>query len=197
MPALALLLTASACSPFRYVSLNSVVPPSSPVASPSSSPSLDASPAPRASPSPAKKPAGAHRAPLPAPAQTPQLVNGVLIGSRQQALTNQARAAANLPPLAWSQCLANVASLHAMQMATAGRIYHGDGVDRDLACGLGSRQSGENVGETSGGVDDQRIFDAFMNSSGHRANILGPYRFIGTAWVVGLDGTGYVSVEFG
>jgi uncharacterized protein YkwD len=36
----------------------------------------------------------------------------------------------------------------------------------------------------------------FMNSPGHKANIMGAYRFIGTAWVMGADGAGYVSVEF-
>jgi uncharacterized protein YkwD len=49
---------------------------------------------------------------------------------------------------------------------------------------------------TSPGIDDQRIFNGFMNSAGHKANILGPYRYIGTAWVTGSDGAGYVSVEF-
>lgn len=89
-----------------------------------------------------------------------------------------------------------MAANHSTEMADAGFIYHGDGVQRDLNCGLGASHSGENVGRTSDGQDDQLIFDAFMKSSGHRANILGQYRFIGTAWVVAPDGTGYVSVEF-
>ena len=81
-------------------------------------------------------------------------------------------------------------------MALAGHIYHGDGVQRDLQCGLGSNRAGENVGMTSPGIDDNRIFAGFMASAGHKANILGPYRYIGTAWVTGSDGAGYVSVEF-
>jgi uncharacterized protein YkwD len=88
------------------------------------------------------------------------------------------------------------AQLHAAEMAQAGHIYHGDGVQRDLRCGLGSNRSGENVGMTSPGIDDNRIFAGFMGSAGHKANILGPYRYIGTAWVTGADGAGYVSVEF-
>jgi uncharacterized protein YkwD len=36
----------------------------------------------------------------------------------------------------------------------------------------------------------------FMNSSEHRANILGPYRYVATAWVVAGNGTAYVAVEF-
>jgi len=117
-------------------------------------------------------------------------------GSVQADLTNQARAAGGLPPLQWNSCLAGVAQQHAEEMAQAGHIYHGDGVQRDLGCGQGVTRAGENVGMTSPGIDDQRIFNGFMNSPGHKANILGPYRYIGTAWVSGSDGAGYVSVEF-
>jgi uncharacterized protein YkwD len=110
-------------------------------------------------------------------------------------LTNQVRTDAHLAVLNWSKCLADVAGRHALEMANAGRIYHGDGVSRDLACGLGSTRSGENVGEVSSGIDDQLIFGAFMASPEHRANILGPYRYVGTAWVVSRAGAGYISVE--
>jgi len=140
---------------------------------------------------------GRLSSPLPVPLASPRVVDGVLVGSTQQQLSNRARAAAGLRPLAWSPCLAQVAGRHAMEMAVAGAIFHGQGVQQDMACGLGSHQTGENVGDTSAGVDDQGIFDAFMKSSGHRANILGPYRFVGTAWVIGTNGTAYVSVEFG
>jgi uncharacterized protein YkwD len=37
----------------------------------------------------------------------------------------------------------------------------------------------------------------FMASPEHRANILGPYHYVGTAWVVALNGSAYVAVEFG
>jgi uncharacterized protein YkwD len=117
-------------------------------------------------------------------------------GSVQQQLTNQARAGAGLAPLQWNACLAGVAQRHAAEMAQAGHIYHGDGVQQGLACGQGYTRAGENVGMTSPGIDDNRIFTGFMNSPGHKANIMGAYRFIGTAWVLGADGAGYVSVEF-
>jgi uncharacterized protein YkwD len=147
-----------------------------------------------ASPKPSTpKPA---RVPVPVPAATPHTVSGVLIGSRQQELANQARAAAGLGPLTWSACLAGVAAAHTMDMANAGHIYHSDSVTKDLACGLGSNRAGENVGEDSGGALDQEIFNAFMKSPDHHANIVGPYRYIGTAWVIGLNRAGYISVEF-
>jgi uncharacterized protein YkwD len=138
----------------------------------------------------ATRPPVASSTPVPAP----PAASGS--GSVQQQLTNQARAAAGLAPLQWNACLAGVAQRHASEMAQAGHIYHGDGVQQDLGCGQGYSRAGENVGMTSPGIDDNRIFQGFMNSAGHKANILGSYRYIGTAWVLGPDGAGYVSVEF-
>jgi uncharacterized protein YkwD len=142
-----------------------------------------------------------HAAPTPPgsgapPAAPPSRALPAVQANLQLQATDQARAAAGLAPLTWSSCLAAVAAAHADQMANAGAIYHGDGVQRDLACGPGPERSGENVGEAPGGIDDQQIFDAFMASPDHRDNILGPYRFFAAAWVIGADGKGYVSVEF-
>jgi len=36
----------------------------------------------------------------------------------------------------------------------------------------------------------------FMNSAEHRANILGPYRYVATAWAVAPNGAAYIAVEF-
>jgi uncharacterized protein YkwD len=137
-----------------------------------------------------------RRTPLATPTKAPVPPPASSSGSVQQQLTNQARAAAGLAPLQWNACLAGVAQRHANEMAQAGHIYHGDGVQQDLGCGQGYSRAGENVGMTSPGIDDNRIFQGFMNSPGHKANILGSYRYIGTAWVQGGDGAGYVSVEF-
>jgi len=35
-----------------------------------------------------------------------------------------------------------------------------------------------------------------MNSADHRANILGPYNYVATAWVVASNGYGFIAVEF-
>jgi uncharacterized protein YkwD len=170
--------------------------PAAPTAPPAAT---AAAPAAKPTAQPARTPAGTPSAATPAPAPRataapPPATSGS--GSRQQDLTNQARAGAGLPALQWNACLAGVAQLHAREMAQAGHIYHGDGVQRDLGCGQGFTRAGENVGMTSPGIDDQRIFNGFMASAGHKANILGSYRYIGTAWVTGADGAGYVSVEF-
>ena len=156
---------------------------------------------PASAPPPAAKPTlrptqpGAAAAANP-PTSAPAPPSSSGSSSVQQQLTNQARAGAGLAPLLWNACLAGVAQRHAAEMAQAGHIYHGDGVQQDLGCGQGFGRAGENVGMTSPGIDDNRIFAGFMNSPGHKANIMGAYRYIGTAWVLGSDGAGYVSVEF-
>ena len=120
----------------------------------------------------------------------------MVIGSTQQALINQDRAASGLPPLNWSGCLASIAAGQAQAMAASGTIFHGNGVQQDWGCRLGSSQTGENVGEWGAGINDAGINQLFMQSAGHRANILGPYHWVGTAWVVS-GGKGFIAVEFG
>ncbi|TMD14156.1 MAG: CAP domain-containing protein [Chloroflexi bacterium] len=114
----------------------------------------------------------------------------------QQALINADRAAAGLPPLAWSPCLAAVAAQNAARMAAQGFISHANGPSLDLACHVGL-SAGENVGYTSAGADDGQLNQLFMNSPEHRANILGAYHFVGAAWAIAPSGYGYVAVEFG
>jgi uncharacterized protein YkwD len=157
-------------------------------------------PTPAAAPAPvpvAAAPAPAPAAPVavrPAPPPPPRPV--IVIGSRQQALINADRAASGLGPLTWSPCLAAVAAQNARRMAAQGFISHANGVQLDLGCRLGYR-AGENVGYTSSGINDAQLNTLFMNSPEHRANILGPYRFVGTAWAVAANGYAYIAVEFG
>lgn len=129
-------------------------------------------------------------APQPAPAPRPAIV----IGSTQQALINGDRG--GLGALNWSPCLASIAYQNAVRMANQGVISHAGGASQDLGCGLGS-QAGENVGYWSGGINDYQLNTMFMNSPDHRANIMGPYHWVGTAWVVARDGKAYIAVEFG
>ena len=119
----------------------------------------------------------------------------LVVGSAQQALINGDRGAAGLSGLNWSSCLAAIAQSQAQAMANAGTIFHGSGVTQDLGCRLGSSQTGENVGEWGNGACDSCINQLFMASAPHRANILGPYRYVGTAWVT-KGGIGYIAVEF-
>ena len=154
-----------------------------------STPSTTAGSKPSAPTSAAPSSATHHSTPAPRPAPRYYSV------STQQVLINQDRARSGLAPLAWNSCLYNVALANARRMAGQEYISHTNGVYQDLACGIG-RQSGENVGYYSAGISDSVINTAFMNSAEHRANILGPYHYVATAWVIGANGYGYIAVEF-
>jgi len=158
-------------------------------------------PAPKAvapSPSPAAKPKPVAAAPK---KTTPPVVHHsspatVAIVSAQQALINKDRAAAGLPPLKWSSCLASVARSNAARIAKQGYLSHTNGPSVDLGCRLGNH-AGENIGYWSGGVDDVKLNSMFMASPEHKANIMGRYyHYVGTAWVVAPNGTAYIAVEF-
>jgi len=172
------------------------LPPPAPAAAPA--PAVEAAPAPvdstpAAVPSAPSAPAPAwHPAPAPAPVAAPP---AIVVGSGQQAYINQDRAAAGLAPLTWSGCLANIAAQNAQRMVNQGAISHAGGASADLGCGLG-QSAGENVGYWSGGINDGQLNTMFMNSAGHRANIMGNYRYVGTAWAVAANGTAYIAVEF-
>jgi uncharacterized protein YkwD len=152
-------------------------------------------PSPTPPPAPAVDAAPPAAAAGPAPAPRPPAPPPIVVGSTQQAMINQDRAANGLGPLTWSPCLYNVAASNASRMAAQGAISHANGPSVDLTCGLG-QQAGENVGYWSGGLNDGQLNTMFMNSAGHRANILGPYHYVGTAWVVASNGYGYIAVEF-
>jgi hypothetical protein len=117
-------------------------------------------------------------------------------GSTMQTLINQDRASASLAALTWSSCLSAVAIQNVQRMVAQGYISHTNGPTLDLACGAGAMQAGENVGYWSGGIDDATMNTMYMNSPGHRANILGPYQYVATAWAVAPNGYGYNAEEF-
>jgi uncharacterized protein YkwD len=149
---------------------------------------------------PTKAPAPT-RAAAPVRASAPVRSTALVIVSTQQALINQDRARYGLRPLAWSGCLASIAYSNAVRMANQGFISHTNGPTRDLGCGLGNH-AGENVGFWSGGNLTQGQLDSklntmFMNSPGHRANILSSYyHYVGTAWKTAPNGAHYIAVEF-
>ena len=153
------------------------------------------SPDPTPTPAPVAKAAPAVPARYVPPAVKPVSRPSIVIGSTQQALINRDRAANGLLPLTWSSCLASVARSNAVRMANQGYISHTNGPSLDLGCGLG-HQAGENVGWWSGGINDSQLNTMFMNSPEHRANIMGPYRYVATAWAVAPNGAAYIAVEF-
>ena len=117
--------------------------------------------------------------------------------SAQQTLINQDRAQnGGLPALAWNNCLANIAQQNADRIAAQGSLSHTNGPTLDLACLPGATYAGENIAFTSRGIDDAQVNTMFMNSAPHRANILGTFTLVGTAWTVAPNGYGYIAEEF-
>ncbi len=91
------------------------------------------------------------------------------------ALVNAERAKANCPAVSLNGTLTNAADAHAQDMADNDYFSHtglngSDPGDRITAAGYRWRTYGENI--AAGQRDAQQVMTAWMNSSGHRANIL-------------------------
>lgn len=105
-------------------------------------------------------------------------------------LVNQERAARGLPSLQVASDLVAVARRHSVRMADGSNLHHNPNLAGEVS---GWQKVGENVGR---GPSVSPIHAAFMDSPGHRANILDP------EWVeVGIgvevrDGTVWVTQVF-
>lgn len=151
-------------------------------------------PAPPA-PAPAPEPAPVIEAPQPAPA--PPSASPSTGGA--QALfssLNAARRSAGLEPLAYSASLESVASAWSASMAGSSSMTHNPSVSGQIPGGWNAW--GENVGY-AGGYDDNAgtIHTGWMNSSGHRDNILrGGFNQVGIGYVVDGAGTAWATQVF-
>ena len=114
----------------------------------------------------------------------------------QQNLINQDRAAASLGVLNWSDCLAAVAVQNAQRIMAQGYLSHTNGPTLDMGCGVSAYHGGENIAYMSGGINDAQANTMFMNSPPHKANILGSYQYVATAWAVAPNGYAYIAEEF-
>lgn len=95
---------------------------------------------------------------------------------------NSARASAGLPKLKLESSLTSYARSHTQKMMDADDLFHSSSSALSKAAGSGWSKVGENVGR---GNTVDSLHEAFMNSSGHKKNILGPeYTHVGI-------GTGY------
>ncbi len=105
------------------------------------------------------------------------------------ALVNQERAKQGLSALSWSDELTAVARAHSKDMAARGFFSHTnpDGqspFDRMKAAGISYRTAGENI--AAGQRTPQEVVNAWMNSEGHRANILNAsYTRLGVGYASG------------
>lgn len=95
---------------------------------------------------------------------------------------NASRSAAGLPPVSMHSDLVPDARSHSAEMMAAGQIYHSSNL---AGVASGWEALAENVGA---GPSVDSLHSAFMNSAGHRANILGDYNYVG----VGVAGEGDV-----
>lgn len=91
-------------------------------------------------------------------------------------LTNAGRKESQLLPLRVNATLMKCARLHSANMAKQKKMAHElDGkspFDRLRDIGYKYRRAGENVAYGDGPVTVKEIFDGWMNSEGHRKNIL-------------------------
>lgn len=115
-------------------------------------------------------------------------------GSEQDFLSaiNSTRSSNGLGALKMDGGLQSYARRHTADMISAGEISHSSSGALEAAAGSGWTKLGENVGR---GGSVSSLHQAFMDSSGHRANILGDYNYAG----IGTDtssGVLYVTVVF-
>jgi Cysteine-rich secretory protein family len=105
---------------------------------------------------------------------------------------NASRASAGLAPLQVDGGLQAHARNHTADMVAAGGIFHSSESELKAAAGSGWDKIGENVGR---GQSVASLHEAFMNSAGHKKNILGDYNYVGIG-TDSSDGYLYVTVVF-
>ena len=109
--------------------------------------------------------------------------------------TNVAREANDRKPLKVDECLQDFARKQAQAMASKEEMYHQDLGPIMSTCGLST--AGENVAYGYG-TGRSVVWDGWMESEGHRANILSTsYRLIAVAARRSADGTWYAAQVFG
>ena len=173
-------------------------PPATPSASPSASPSAARPPSatPKPSPSASKKPQVKKTTAAPRKTTaTPKVASGNE-GQENEVirLTNVERDKAGCGAVKLNTKLRTAMRLHVQELGTHGNLYishvSDDGrsfVDRAKAQGY-TDPGGENVAR--GQRDAADVMNSWMNSEGHRANIVNcSFKAIGVGAVKGVDGT--------
>ncbi|NPV92868.1 MAG: hypothetical protein HPY50_19040 [Firmicutes bacterium] len=114
-------------------------------------------------------------------------------------LANAARAEHGLPPFKWDSRLAEVARQHSRDMRDQGFFSHNspDGsppFDRMNSAGLVFSAAAENI--AVGYRTAEEAHEGWMNSPGHRANILGDCEYLGVGVVYGGEYGVYYTQNF-
>lgn len=166
-------------------------PTQAPTAAPTAAPT--SSPTERPTASPTAKPT---TAPTAAPTAKPVAASSASAIEREVLeLVNAERAKYGLSALTWADDLASVARAHSKDMIDRGFFDHTnpDGrspFDRLRLAGISYRTAAENI--AYGQRTPEAVMQAWMNSSGHRANILNAnVKEIGVGAVTSQSGTIY------
>jgi len=105
--------------------------------------------------------------------------------------TNQARVANGLKPLVLNNGISQVSQAWSQEQANRGAMQHNPDYAFQIPAGWNS--AGENVAM---GQRYEDVVAAWMNSTGHRANILGDYTDIGIGYYVDANGTTWFTQNF-
>lgn len=136
---------------------------------------------------------------VPAQAQAFTTVNGVRLNAfeaRITALINNARTSRGMRALVVAPGTTDLARKWSMNQAVKNTLYHNPALVNGIVRHGSAvwHQVGENVGR---GWGADSLFNAYMNSPGHRANILDAgMRYLGIGWVERPDGSGYNTQVF-
>lgn len=129
------------------------------------------------------------------PPPTPALTGHPASGQANPLLaeTNAYRAANGLPPMAWDARLQTSAGWQALDCGQTGQLSHVglDGSwpwDRIKRAGLNYSAASENAFEAGWNPSASEVVDAWASDPPHRANLLGPYARMGSAF--SRDGRG-------
>lgn len=85
--------------------------------------------------------------------------------------TNEERQERGLPTLSYSSRIATAARQHSQSMAQRDELYHGN-VQSRYPCGYAGENAAQNYDEFDNEDTAEAIVEQWMNSPGHRANIL-------------------------
>ena len=108
-------------------------------------------------------------------------------------LINQSRAEHGLPALQAYGPIRDIARGQSARMGQEKRLYHNPALRDEVARAVPDWQrAGENVGQ---GWDVEGLHKAFMNSPGHRANVLGDFNYVGVG-VIHANGYTWVTEVF-
>lgn len=114
-------------------------------------------------------------------------------------LTNAARVQNGKKPFVWNDTIASTARKHSADMAKRSFFDHRnpDGkspFDRMKADGVGYKQAGENI--AAGQASAILVYESWMNSKGHRDNILGDFARLGVGVAFGGKMNVYYTQNF-